>query len=89
LERTKYCCDGQNAVLIKPLFPMTRKNVKFYTAIYQCKKCGALTLRGETNQVKSWNTFLEWLTPEQADKLTKEKEQYEMARRSDSEMRPA
>lgn len=89
LERTKYCCDGQHAVLVQPLFPMERKGVKFYTAIYECKKCGSLTLRGETNQLKTWNTFVEFITPEKVRELSEEKNKYEMARRSDEEVRPA
>jgi len=65
------------------------KDVKFYTAVYQCKKCGSLSLRGETNQLRSWNTFIEWINPDQVRALVEERKQHEMDSRSDEKMPPA
>jgi hypothetical protein len=94
MEHTKFCCDGLNAVLIEPLFPVYRdvkdqKKVKFYTAIYQCRKCKELTVRGETNQLRYWTTFIEYITAEQVAALKKEKEQYDLAKTADGQMCPS
>jgi hypothetical protein len=94
MERIKTCC-GLSAVMVQPLYPMCRdveinghvfKNVKFYTAIYECKRCGSISVRGETNQLREWNTFIQWIKKEDVPKLIKEKETYEMDRRPHEEM---
>lgn len=78
---TKFCCGGQNAKMMSPLFPMTRerngKQVKFFTAAYKCHKCGEITLRGETDQLKAWTTFVEYLNADEVNTLIKEKEAYD------------
>ena len=74
MERTKFCCEGQNATLIMGLWPITRRGLKFFTALYQCKKCKEVTLRGETNQVASYNTLVEFPTPEDVEELKTIKE---------------
>ena len=85
MERHKYCCDGLNADLIEPLFPVFRKvkgqaqPVKYYTAVYKCIKCKSLTLRGETNQLRSWNTFVEFITEDSVKTLVEERNRYELA----------
>ncbi len=71
---TKFCCDGQNAIKVMGLWPVERKGKKYFTAIYQCKKCKELTLRGETNQVQSYNTLVEFISPEMFEELRAEKE---------------
>jgi hypothetical protein len=90
MERAKACCGGNTAIMIQPLYPMYRKingrTVKFYTAIYECKRCGSLSVRGETGQLREWNTFIQWIKKEDIPKLIKEKEAYEMDRRSHEEM---
>src|SRR5512135_3102533 len=94
MERVKACC-GFSAVLTQPLFPMYRdvevngrvfKNVKFYTAIYECKRCGSISVRGETNQLREWNTFIQWIKKEYNTKFIKENEAHEMDRGSNEEM---
>ena len=73
---TKFCCNGQNAVMIEPLYPITRirngQQVKFFTAIYKCKVCSGLTLRGESQQ-RTWNTLVEYINEEQKAALLKER----------------
>ena len=64
------------------------KGVKFYTAIYTCKTCGSLSLRGESNQLRSWNTFIEWITPDKAQALVNERNRYEMDSRAHEEVSP-
>jgi hypothetical protein len=97
MERYKSCC-GLSAVLVEPLFPMIRdvkkgngqllKNVKFYTAIYECKTCHSLSLRGESS-LREWNTFIEWITPDRAKALVAERIKYEVDIRSHEEVSPA
>ncbi len=65
---TKYCCGGGNASLIETLFPMVKRGKKFFMAIFQCKKCKEMTLRGE-NQEKEWNTFVEIINEEKVQEL--------------------
>lgn len=76
MERTKFCCNGQNAKLILPLYPQKRKGYIYHTAIYKCKKCHSLTLRGETDQKKSFNTFVEFINPETVNQYKKEKKNH-------------
>jgi hypothetical protein len=94
MERIKACC-GLSAVMTQPLFPMYRdvtvngrvfKNVKFYTAIYECKTCGSISIRGETNQLREWSTFIQWIKKEDVPKLVEERTAYEMDRRSHEEV---
>lgn len=84
---TKFCCEGLHATIIQPLFPMTRerngKSVKFYTALYKCRKCGGLTLRGESNQPIN-NTLVEYVTEEQRTELLEERRIYELAKSTSS-----
>jgi uncharacterized Fe-S cluster protein YjdI len=86
MEHSKFCCDGLNAVLIEPLFPVYRdvkgQKVKFYTAVYMCRKCKSLSVRGETNQLRSWNTFIEWITEDKVKTLVEERKAYELAQRA-------
>ena len=94
MERYKYCCDGFTAVKIESMFPILRKvkvngstqTVKFYTAVYQCQKCKKLTLRGETNQLREWNTFIEWITEEKMKTFITERDAYELAQRSNDQV---
>ena len=74
MVRTKFCCNGQNAELVMGLWPITRRGLKFYTALYQCKKCKEVTLRGETDQVASYNTLVEFPTPEHVEEIKNIKE---------------
>jgi hypothetical protein len=63
---------GQHAptpTLVRTLPSISREGVAWQVGIFKCIKCGALTLRGETDQLKAWNTFIEWLTPEMATEL--------------------
>ena len=80
MTHTKFCCDGQNAVMVTTLFPMSRirneRQVKFYTAIYKCNQCHEMTLRGETNQLKAWSTFVEYINEDKARELIKERDLY-------------
>jgi len=76
MEQTKFCCNGQNAKLVLPLWPQKRKDHTYHTAIYKCKKCHELTLRGETNQKKSFNTFVEFISPETLNQYKKEKKDH-------------
>ena len=73
MERRKYCCEGQNAVIFAPLWPVKRDKVKYYTAVYLCNKCHSYTLRGETNQKKDHTTFIDWISENEAIQLSKEK----------------
>jgi len=72
IDPIKYCCGGGNATLIEPLFPMIKRKKKFFMGIYQCKVCKEKTLRGE-NQEKEWNTFVEIINEERAQKLISKK----------------
>lgn len=76
MEKTKFCCDGLNAALILPLYPQKRKGYIYHTAIYKCKKCHELTLRGETNQKSSHTTFVEFIDEKDLTKYKKGKESY-------------
>ena len=90
MERAKFCCDGLNADLIEPLFPVYREvkgqKIKFYTAVYKCRRCGEITIRGETNQLRYWNTFIEYIKAEQVEALKKEKKQYDLDKTADGQM---
>ena len=68
----KYCCGGGNAVLIEPLFPMVKRKKKYFMAIFQCKKCKEMSLRGE-NQEKEWNTFVEIINDQKVQELIQRK----------------
>lgn len=91
MERTKFCCGGQNATMVETLFPVQRvkngKAAKFFTAVYQCRTCHELTLRGESSQLKAWNTFVEYIDTVRLNELKKEKEQYELAKTGAGEVR--
>jgi hypothetical protein len=92
MERYKSCTCGLTAQMVAPLFPMFRdvtlpngqvaKGVKFYTAIYECKKCKSLSLRGESN-LRQWSTFIEWITAEKAQQLIEERKSHEVDIRPD------
>ena len=71
--RTKYCCEGQHAVIFAPLWPMKREEVKYYTAVYVCKKCHSFTIRGETNEKKDHTTFVEFISEDEAIELKTKK----------------
>ena len=71
---TKYCCGGGNAVLVEPLWPMEKRDQKFFMGLFQCKKCKEYTLRGES-QAKLWNTYVEILNEKHAQKLKAEKKE--------------
>jgi len=73
MEHTKYCCEGQNAVIFAPLWPINRAEVKYYTAVYVCKKCHSFTIRGETNQKADHTTFVEFISEEKAVELKTKK----------------
>ena len=93
MVRTKYCCGGLNAKMIETHIPVTRirngEPVKFFTAIYECADCGELTLRGESTQLKAWNTFVEYLNEQTVEQLKKERIEYDMAKESLGELQRA
>jgi hypothetical protein len=70
----KYCCGGGNAIMIEPLWPMKRRGMKFFMALFQCKTCKEYSLRGES-QEKEWNTFVDILNEKQAKELIEQKKQ--------------
>jgi hypothetical protein len=51
---------------------MMRRGIRFYTAIYICRKCGEMTLRGESNKISN-NTFVEYISMKQAEQFKQEK----------------
>jgi transcription elongation factor Elf1 len=69
MTRFKWCCGGNHAVMVAPLWPVVKDGVKWYTALYKCDKCGQYTKRGETNQRQDWTTFVEWLNAKQVEEL--------------------
>ena len=73
LSNHKFCCDGKNARLVLPLWPIKRRNTKFICAVYQCLICGEYSIRGESEN-KSWNTLTQILTEEMYIKLKNRKE---------------
>ena len=84
--RTKFCCNGQNAQLIEPLYPLSieRNNqiVKFYTGAYKCKVCGEITLRGESSQLKAWNTYVQIINEDILKGHIEKRKEYDMAKAS-------
>lgn len=72
MTRYKWCCDGNNATMVVPLWPETIEGIKWYTALYQCPKCGEYTKRGETNQRKTNTTFVKVISDVKAQSLIKE-----------------
>lgn len=86
--RLKYCCGGNNAIMVVPLWPVNRNGVKCYTALYKCDKCGEFTLRGEAddrdvrNQHLDWSTFVEYLNESQAVALIEEHQRRETEKQS-------
>jgi len=74
MERSKFCCDGQHATMFVPLWPVIKKKIKWYTAVYQCKKCKEFSIRGETNQKTSWKTFVKFISKKRALELKAQKE---------------
>ena len=77
MATVKYCCNGGNAVMVEPLWPMKRRGTKYFMALYQCKKCKEYTLRGDS-QAKEWNTFVEILNKQTAQELIqRKKEKYQ------------
>ena len=91
MERNKYCCGGMNATMVETLFPVTRikngKPAKFFTAAYECRQCHELTLRGESSQLKAWNTFVEYINTNKLNELKKAKAEYELAKAGTGEVR--
>jgi hypothetical protein len=76
LERKKYCCDGLNAKMYTPYKPIIREGVKYFTAVYICHKCHEYTLRGETNQKKTYTTFVNFISEDKAMELKKRRDSY-------------
>ena len=68
----KFCCGGNNALMVVPLWPMKRRGKKFFMALFQCKCCKEYTLRGE-NQEKMWNTYVEILNEKSAKEFINKK----------------
>ena len=75
----KYCCGGGNAHMIETLWPMTKRGKKFFMALFQCKTCKELSLRGES-QEKEWNCFVKILNKDEADALILQKKEKKNAR---------
>jgi hypothetical protein len=74
IQTTKYCCGSGNAHMIETLWPMKKRDKKFFMALFQCNTCKEYTLRGE-NQEKEWNTFVEVLNKEKVDALILQKKE--------------
>jgi len=70
--RYKWCCGANHAVLVAPLWPVVRDGIKWYTALYKCEVCHQYTMRGETNQLKAWMTFVKFLKADEALALMEE-----------------
>lgn len=80
MTRFKWCCGGNHAVMVAPLWPIVKDRVKWYTALYKCDKCGAYTKRGETNYKNGvGTTSVEWITKEQAQELIDQRKQMDQA----------
>lgn len=76
MEYKKYCCEGWNAKMYTPYKPIKRDGIKFYTAVYICNKCHSYTLRGETNQKKSFTTFVEFIDKDKALSFKQRRDNY-------------
>lgn len=68
MEKYKFCCKGNTATMVKPLWPVIIKDVKWYRALYHCPVCGDYTIRSEAN-IQSFNTKVEFVSKEQSDEL--------------------
>jgi len=62
----KYCCDGNTARMVKPLWLIERDGVKWQTAIYKCEVCGCITRRGETHAQRAKTCFVEIISEAEA-----------------------
>lgn len=76
LPKFKFCCDGQNAVLITPIKTIQKESIRWRRGLYHCKKCNEYSIRGETSQKSSFNTQAELITKDQAESILKEKENF-------------
>ncbi len=76
LPQFKYCCKGQHAELITPIKSVTKKGIVWRRGLYRCRKCKGYSIRGEADQLDTWNTLVELISKERAYAILESKRKF-------------